>query len=490
MSSGPGQLRTVLIVLGSNWFSLLLNILRVLVLPSKLGDTGLGMVTLAISFTTFFGIFTSLGVSTYLVRAVARDRNLAGSYIANALILRVGMGAGILGVALGIAGFLYTPQTVQVIGIVGISMLIFTISNVFEAGLQALEQQSWRAIAVAIGQVVATCVGVTMLLMGADAVTYALSIPLGMSIQFAIVLSYYFLKHPIKFSLDTGIMRALLFGGMPLFMWGFLQTAYAQIDATILSLFAGEHVVGWFGAAAQITNVLVLIPTAVSAVALPLLCRLYVEPGERFRTASSRALVTTLLVTVPVGVGLSASAGDVMAILPYPDVFMNSVPVLRLMALAVPVTGFLMVLSTLAVAIGQEKEWVKISAFAVCIFPPLYVSLIWWFQTNAANGAIGAASANLIGEAALVVCAWVVLPRQIRHADVVHRGLQIGAVTVVMLAAVVFMQSMGVPLLVYVPVAGAVYLTGAWLLRLITPGDLAVVRNALLRRRRRAEAVS
>ena len=59
--------------MGSSWFGLLLNILRVLVLPAKLGDMGLGQVTLAVSFTTFFGIFTSLGTSVYLVRAIAQD---------------------------------------------------------------------------------------------------------------------------------------------------------------------------------------------------------------------------------------------------------------------------------------------------------------------------------------------------------------------------------------------------------------------------------
>src|SRR5690242_20119034 len=61
MNRGPGTLRTVMIVLGSSWFGFVLNLLRVLVLPAKLGDLGLGDVTTAVSFTTFFGIFISLG---------------------------------------------------------------------------------------------------------------------------------------------------------------------------------------------------------------------------------------------------------------------------------------------------------------------------------------------------------------------------------------------------------------------------------------------
>jgi len=184
-------------------------------------------------------------------------------------------------------------------------------------------------------------------------VTYALSLVLGIAIQFLLVLAYYFFKHPLRFSVEPGVMRNLLIGGLPLFIWGFLQTAYGQIDATLLSLFADVHVVGWWGAAGQITNVLVVIPTAVSAVALPMLCELYVRDKIGFDLAATRTLVTTLLIAAPVGAGLAISAGDVLRLLPYPAEFQHAAPVLTLLALALPVTGVLMVLSTMAVAIGR-----------------------------------------------------------------------------------------------------------------------------------------
>src|SRR4051812_43065500 len=100
MHNATRTLRTVLIVLGSSYVPFLLNILRVLVLPNKLGASGLGMVTLAISFTGFFGVFTALGTSPYLVRAVARDQSLADRYISNAFVLRVIMAGVVFGVLL------------------------------------------------------------------------------------------------------------------------------------------------------------------------------------------------------------------------------------------------------------------------------------------------------------------------------------------------------------------------------------------------------
>jgi O-antigen/teichoic acid export membrane protein len=473
----------------------MLNVLKVLVLPAKLQATDFGAIVLAVSYTTFFGIFVSLGTSPYLVRAVARDPSLADSYISNALALRLVMAAGVFALLLGIAALLgYPPQTVEIFFIIGLQMSLFTISNVFESGLQALGQMTWKAIAVAIAQISATLLGVTLLLMGADVITYAWSLPLGMALQLVLVLSYYFRRHPIKFSFDTSVMRGLLIGGIPLFIWGFLQTAYGQIDATVLSLLTDKQnnaVVGWFGAAGQITNVLIAVPAAISAVAMPILCSMYIRSESDFNRTSIRTLVTTLLILMPVGAGLAVASADVIRFLPYKPEFINAAPALSLMALAVPMTGLLMVLATMAVAIGQEKQWVKISAFAVCIFPPLYVGLIWWFQHTPAfaNGATGAALANLVGETALVIWAWLVLPAELRHKEVVHKGLQIGALTLIMVAVVFVLQRMGMWLFGYITVGGLIYIVGAWLLRLVTPGDLQVVRNALLRRRRPVSVV-
>ncbi|HUS16123.1 MAG TPA: flippase [Chloroflexia bacterium] len=489
MNAGAGTLRTLMIVLGSSWLGFALTILRVLVLPAKLGDTGLGQVTLAVSFTTFFGIFTSLGTSVYLVRAIAQDHSRADRYLSNALLLRAVMGLLVLGVMIAaghIAG--YAPETRTIILIVACATVISTVSNVFESGLQGLGQMGWRAMAMTSGQVTATCVGVALLLSGASPLLYALCIPLGAIVELALVLMYFALQHPIRFLPDRAVMTALLIGGLPLFLWGVLQTAYGQIDATILSLFAGEHVVGWFGAASQITNVLIVIPTAITAVTMPVLCTLYVQPGPEFDRLAARVLGITLLILAPVGAGLAIAAPDVLRLLPYPAAFRQATPALALLALAVPVTGMLMVLSSLAVAIGQERAWLKISAFAVCVFPPLYVGFIWWFQAHQANGATGAALANLIGETALVAWAWRVLPPRVRQSTFLRQAPQIAMLTLLMIGAVGLLQRVGVPILAYVPVGAIVYGLGAGLARLVTRGDLAQVRRALVPRRSRGDA--
>jgi O-antigen/teichoic acid export membrane protein len=489
MHRGASTLRNILVVLGSSWFSVLVSVSTVLVLPVKLGDSGMGQVTLALSFTGFFFVLIALGTSTYLMRAVARDRQLLSRYISNALLLRVVMAVLMLGFGVVLARLLgYSPTSQKLIVIVSIAMFVTSISNVFEAGLQGIGQVSYRSVAVAAGSVVSTVIGIGLLMLGADVFTYTWSILLGPVVQFAIVIAYYVRMRAITFNFDLSVMKALLVGGMPLFIWAFLQTAYAKVDTSLLGVFAPDHVVGWYGIAAQITGVLVMIPVAINGVVTPMLCELHMRSHRQFEALAGRAMTSSLLLLVPMGAGLALSSADIIRLLNYPEAFMNAVPPMVLMSAALPVTGVLMLLSSQALAIGYERQWVKITAFAACTFPLLYMGLIWLFQNGMGNGAIGASLANLIGELVLLALAWVVLPQELRPRGTITRALQIVALTGVMCSVVVLLQSLGASMAVYVPAGGLVYAAGAWALKLITPGDLHVVRSALLRRRLHAEA--
>src|SRR5689334_604087 len=187
MNRGVASLRAVMVTLGSSWIGLLVSIARVLLVPVKLGANGMGEVTLAGSFLAIALMLTGLGTSTFLVRAVARDRSLLDQYISNALWLRMLMSLVVLAALLGLTQLLgYSAQTEAVILIFGLAMVINTISNVFESGLQALEQMSWRSIAMAAGNISSTLLGIGLLFLGADVVVYALCVPFGALLQFAL----------------------------------------------------------------------------------------------------------------------------------------------------------------------------------------------------------------------------------------------------------------------------------------------------------------
>jgi O-antigen/teichoic acid export membrane protein len=487
MKNGSSILRSILVVLGSSWLAFLINIVRVMIVPAQLGEQGMGQVTLAWSFTGFFYSLMLLGTSNYLVRAVARDEALLDRYVSNALVLRAG--TGLLGLALmtgTMTLFGYSALTQQVILIAALTVLVMSFSNVFESGLQAIGQITWRTMAVAIGNAVSVAMGISLLLLGADIVVYMFCSTAGLSLQLAIASAYFVFKRPIKLGLHRPVMRDLLVGGMPLFLWAFLQSLYAGTDATVLSLLAGEEVIGWYGLARQFAGVLVMIPIAVNTVALPMLCELYVKSVPQFRRFAVRTITSVLLLFIPAAAGLALAGPDLIRAVD--SHFIHAAPALALMAICLPVTGVLMLMGSLSMAIGLEKTWVKISAVGVVVIPPLYVGLGWWFQNGMANGATGIALAGLIGEASMLVAAWFILPKELRLPELLPKVRQITAATGVMAVVVLALQSIQTSIFVYVPVAVAVYALCAWLMRLITPEEFETLRSAILRRRARGNS--
>lgn len=490
MNFGASTLRTILIVLGSSWLTFLINILRVLVVPAKLGDHGMGQITLGLSFTGFFMAFIVLGTSTYMMRAVARDQNLLDEYVSNVLVLRILSGTSILGLIWMLSSlFGYAADTQMVIFIIGVSVVLFTIADVYSAALQAIGQIRYRAIATAIANVSTTAIGVTALLMGADVIIYSLSTVLGSFVLLVAAGGYFVFRRRIHFKISAAAARMLLISSMPLFTWAFLQGAYAQIDATVISMFADEKVIGWYGVAKQLIGVVLMVPTAINSVALPMLCELYVKSTAQFFQLATRTAISILVLLAPVGAGISLAAPEALAFI-YPSEFGNAAPVLAIWALSLPVTGVLMILGSLAMATGQEKGWVKVSAAGVLIFPPLYIFLTWLFQTNMGNGAIGTALASLIGECIHMVCGWFIVPKDLRLPALLSKGGQIVLATLLMSASVLLLKAFGMPLYIFVPAGAIVYAVGAWFMKLVTPGDLQLIRSAFSRKGGRAEAAA
>ena len=78
---------TVLLV--ANIVTYLLGFFTTLYTARYLGVEGFGILSLALSLTGIFGVFTDLGLTTLTAREVSRDKSLANKYIANTFIIKI-----------------------------------------------------------------------------------------------------------------------------------------------------------------------------------------------------------------------------------------------------------------------------------------------------------------------------------------------------------------------------------------------------------------
>jgi O-antigen/teichoic acid export membrane protein len=231
--------------------------------------------------------------------------------------------------------------------------------------------------------------------------------------------------------------------------------------------------VGWYGAALQLHATLNFFPLILSTAMLPLMSRLFAERSTRFLPMASKATAYTLMLSLPIGVGLAVSAGAVIDLLGYPEAFDNSVPVLVILALSVIPAGQLMVLYMIVTAMNRQGEWVRLIAASIVVGLVLNLLLIPLAHHFTGNGGIGAAVASLSAETAQLAMAVRLMPEGLYQRENVIHSMKAAGAVIVMGAAVVGLQSFAdAPFYVFVPAGAALYAAALLASRAVRISDL------------------
>lgn len=478
------MVRNLVVLYAAQIVTSILSLVPITFLPVYLGDTGMGKLTFALSFTGVCGTLMVMGTATYIVREIARDPARIGEIIANGVVLRAVLALGVLPVA---AAFLYilgyAPETRVVVLIMYGSLALRVVSFTFAAALQALEDMTWRSAATVTREVVAVALGWLVLSRGGGIIGYVIILAIADIAEFAVNLSYFLLIMPFRPVLRIRGVTRIFWGGIPFFLWAFLQTIYMQTSSLMLSKLGGEQAVGWFGTSAQFIAPLLALPSVAITVLLPRLSQLHVlEPGQ-FRSAVARSTNYMTLVMMPIAFGLWAIADRLIELFGYPATFRHSIPVLQILAFSLPATALLMTTSTAVSAMDKERAWAKISFVSLIAIVALNGLLIPLTRTHLGNAALGAAAADLLAEL-------LTLALTLR---LIGRAMLAPTIFVTMAKATLAAAVMGgivraapsIPLPLAIMLGGLIYTAGVLLTRAIPADDLVTLRAMAERRAKR-----
>ncbi len=182
-------------------------------------------------------------------------------------------------------------------------------------------------------------------------------------------------------------------------------------------------------------------------------------------------------------VGISLFSREIIVTLPYPDAFSNTVPLLTILALTIPVTTFLVILGTIAVAVDRQKVWAIGLLATVVLNVVLNVLAAPYFQSHYGNGGIGVALTTLLSEILMVSIGIWLMPRGVIDRAMAMTILKVGVASGAM-ALVLLLKNLGLdPILAVIGGAvtygGLVLVTGA-----VTMEDLRFVRSLVVRKLR------
>jgi O-antigen/teichoic acid export membrane protein len=388
-------------------------------LPRYLGAEAYGRLYFAISITMLAELIINLGLSSYFVKEVSRDKLKANLFLMNAASLRFIAWLIVMGCI-----FIYvistgklseetnseSSETIIMLFILGIGTLLTSFSDLAYRIFQSFERLSFRSIAIAIERISLAVISVPLLIAGYGPVT--ISIVMALSYLFSLIISVYFLPRliNIKFEIQPSTWISLSKGALPFLISTIFAFIYFRIDVVMLSAMTNDEVVGWYGAPYKLFDTLMFFPLILQFAVFPVFARLWKESFDNFVQTAKKVFNISIIVSVLFSFILFTLANPITNFLFGLKGFENSVIILQGLALCIPLIYSNFVISNVNIAADKQKQLSYISIIAALINIGLNFLMIPYFQNENGNGAIGAMLATLITEAAVLAMSVYLLP--------------------------------------------------------------------------------
>jgi O-antigen/teichoic acid export membrane protein len=384
---------------GSQFATWGLSLVLLVVVPHYLGDTQFGDLSFASSFVGLFALVASLGTMPFIIKETARDPSRVGIFVFNALVMKL-----VLAIVLGAAAIAmvhvlgYPPQTRTLVAAVCLGMLFSALNGPLVAGLQG-EQRMGRTAVWTIVQRYAAGLA-TLVVLATHSGLVALALASGCTGVIALAANGAQLRSRLRgnMRLDLRLWKFLALGGLPFLVWDLASTIYGTIDVTMLSLMAGDAVVGWYVLAYKLVGVPGFLPSIFLTVLFPALSALGVGNAASFARLANRALRVIFFVSAPMAVGIAFVAADLLHLLRYPVAFEHSVLLIRIIAVHIPLVGLDTVMGALLMANDRQKQWTLIGCLAAVLNPLLNLVAIPLTMRVFGDGAIGASVVTVTTE--------------------------------------------------------------------------------------------
>lgn len=375
----------------------LIGLATAVAVSRALGPEGRGSFAAAMAIAALGVSISNLGVSTSNTYHAAKDPRLVGRLIGNSLIASAAFGSltilafGILKAGFGafseldnvlfLAALAWIPVGACFLLLTAIALGIrrITLLNLAELALRTLTLGLIAVALFAIGLRTAEGVFLT-----------ALSVQIGVTVFVLLAL------RKVE-SGRIGFSPKLLLSQIPFALKSYIALLGAfmlvRIDLLMVQEIAGNAETGYYSIAVSIADIIYILPAVISQIIFP---HLSANPDPRKRlTMTGKLLGHVGWIMALVGGGMWLASPLAVRIL-FGEAFMPSVPMLRILILAVYAYGLNGILSNYLIAEGLPwpAVWVWVAAVALNVA----LNLVWIPE----YGGVGAAYASLVSYVAVL----------------------------------------------------------------------------------------
>jgi O-antigen/teichoic acid export membrane protein len=409
--------------------------IRVFVLPRHLGPTDFGTLNWADAFTTTLFVVLGLGMEQYIRKEVAVRPAIANEFYGGSFLVRIAMTAGLLGIIVAVLlGGHRSGDVIALVILYALTQFAVTANGTLGAMLHAKGRVRGQSILSVVTKVV-WAVGILLAIAtNVGFWPYGASFLASEAIE-VVVLTWLAKEHlGLVFRVDWGATKRMLLSSLPYYVAGIATTAYGKLDVSLLEFTAGSKEVGLYGAAAQLTQLTLLITPIIGWVLTPMLARAADRSRKELFDHVCRSMELILSLAMPVSLVINLGA-DFWIHLIFGAPYAGAVTALRVLATMVVLTYAAIIYAMTLVMLERAwtVAWISIAGLVVnaglnLLFVRYSVPML-----GEGGGGTGCAAAALGTEICVTLCMGITIgPGAFdrRSVSTVARGLAVYAVVV------------------------------------------------------------
>ena len=377
------------------------------IVAGHIGVANTGKYFFALSFTTVFVVFVDLGLTNVLVREGARFREKGQEYLGTILGLKLILGVLSYAAAIIIIHLLrYPAETRALIYLSGVTMLFDSTHLTLYGVLRAMGHLQYESGSIVASQLITLVLGTAFLFFGFPLIflILAFTIPSALNVCFAatVLARRYGVSLMPTYHRDTA--RKVITIAIPFAIAAVLARLYSYADTMILSKMAGDTAIGLYSIAYKVTFAFQFVPLALVAATYPRFSEYFAHNRGRLAFVFERSLKYLLIIVIPVVVGISLLAEDIIASVFKPE-YIPAIPALRILLISLVFSYASFPIGAFLNACDRQSIQTKIVAGALIVNVAGNILLIPRF------GIVGSAYAALIGNILLTVTGYFFIPR-------------------------------------------------------------------------------
>lgn len=328
----------------------------------SLGDERFGQYSIVLAFVGLFQILAELGVSQYVRREMARDRNRTPYLLWNLIAIRLALAViGVFGITAAAYAAGYSQILVLGVFIYSCSFLLSALAVPFESVLWAHERLDYNALKGVVGQIVFIVLGAFFLFSGFSFVWLIVASLISLIPQIWLA-AWAIRRHNLPIlpiQVDPRIWPQLIRAGLPFGLISLALTIDFSIDTVMLSRFQPEQVAGWYNVSYGLTRSLLFFFGGFSTAIVPSLSRTYAHDSASVERWYYRTVKFILLASLPVAVGGMLVATPLIQFL-YTDEFLPSARALQIIIWDFPFLMFASFCGNMTTVVVEERSAARV----------------------------------------------------------------------------------------------------------------------------------